>query len=145
MVVSHIQTDGTAQATGDLMRAMVEKYHTDMLPYVHLSLPEVFDLIKSVPFQADPVNYETLQRPNYTMTCTGLGGDCDDKSIALASYCRLLGIPCKFVAVRRADHAELHHVMCYVYLNRQWIPADPTYRVNALGRERERYAEYVTI
>ena len=145
MVVSHVQTDGKASTTGALMHLMVEKYHKDMLPYVHLGPVAAFDMVKAKPFKPDPPEAETLQRPLYTMNGTGLGGDCDDKAIAYASYCKLVGIPYLFVAVRRKDHDTLHHVMCYVYINGRWVQADPTYSFNALGREREQYAEYQVI
>lgn len=143
MVVSTVVTNGEARKTGGLMREMVEKYHRDMLPYAHLSLPQVYNLIKSIPFRPDPPDAETLMRPFYTMNGLGTGGDCDDKSIALASYCRLLGIPYRFVAVRRADEKLLHHVYLECYIADRWVHADPTYRFNRLGRERETYAEYV--
>lgn len=124
---------------------MVETYYRDMTPYAHLSLWEVFEKIKNLPFRPDPVEIETLQRPNYTMNMGGLGGDCDDKCIALASYCRMTGIPYRFVAVRRRGQQYLHHVLCQVYISGRWIHADPTYNFNTLGREREKYEEYVTI
>jgi transglutaminase-like putative cysteine protease len=145
MRVSHVQTDGAASSTGKLMHQMVELYCGDMLGYAHMGIVEVFDIVKRVPFKPDPEEFETLQRPMYTMGECGWGGDCDDKSIAFACYCRLAGIPYRFVAVRRADHETLHHVMCYVYIARKWIQADPTYSFNSLGHEREAYQEYVTI
>lgn len=145
MIQSIVYTDGTAQTTGRLMHQMVDAYHMDMVPYAHLPFSQVFALIKNLPFRDDPPMNETLMRPAYTMTMRGTGGDCDDKSIALASYCRLVGLPYRFVAVRRADQKLLHHVFLEVYINGKWIHADPTYRFNTLGREREPYAEYVVI
>lgn len=127
------------------MHRMVETYYRDMLPYAHLSLEQVYDIIKALPFRPDPENNETLMRPSYTMLMLGTGGDCDDKSIALASYCRLVGIPYRFIAVRRADQKTLHHVFLECYIRNKWIHVDPTYRFNTLGREREPYAEYVLI
>lgn len=145
MIITIKKTDGLAASTGPLMHEMVRKYHNDMLPYASLSLPEVFDLIKSIPFRPDPPDVEVLMRPSYTMSMTGPGGDCDDKSIALASYAYLLNIPYRFVAVRRADKKELHHVYTELYINNKWIHADPTYSFNTLGRKREGYAEYQII
>lgn len=113
----------------------------DMAPYGSLSLSDVFDIIKAIPFRPDPITEETLMRPLYTMNMQGSGGDCDDKSIALASYCQLTGIPWRFVAVRRFDRQSLHHVFLECYLYGRWINADPTYRFNTLGRQREPYVE----
>jgi len=139
------QTDGKAKTTGQIMKRVVLQYYKDMVPYAHLSLWEVFDIVKALPFRPDPQEVETLMRPLYTMTMSGTGGDCDDKAIALASYCELTGIPWRFVAVRRADQEMLHHVFVECYISNRWIHADPTYRFNTLGREREQYAEYVII
>lgn len=139
------------------MRQMVDKYYHDMSPYAHFTLREIFNAIKSIPFRPDPEDAETLQRPAYTMNQSGLGGDCDDKCIALASWLKLKGggynpndVPAKkydyrFVAVRRADYPCLHHVFCELYIMDRWIHADPTYKFNTLGREREQYNEYVII
>ena len=74
-----------ARQTGRLMHKMVAMFYFDMAPYVHLSYPDFYDLMKAIPFRADPDNAELLKRPLYTMHRIGPGGDCDDKSIAVAS------------------------------------------------------------
>lgn len=138
-------TTGDARETGALMHQMVDRYWVDMIPYSHLSFREVFSLIKNKPFRPDPPNVETLQRPAYTMQGTGLGGDCDCKSVALAAWCKATGYPYRFVAVRRKDRNTLHHVYCEVLINGKWVHADPTYTFNTEGRPREQYEEYVYI
>jgi len=145
MQIKYIETDGRAISTGPLMHDMVRRYYTDMEPYAHLSLFEIFDLIKNIPFRPDPPDVETLMRPSYTLNCQGTGGDCDDKSIALASWAYLKKIPYRFVAVRRPDKKDLHHVFPELYILGKWVHADPTYSFNTLGREREFYAERVII
>lgn len=137
MEITNITTDGRATSTGKIMRDMVERYHTDMLPYVHLSIRQIFDLIKNLPYRSDPPNVETLMRPAYTMTMRGTGGDCDCKALALASYARLFMIPYRFIAIRRPGRKTLHHVAVELYYNNEWIFADPTYSFNVLGRKRE--------
>lgn len=145
MQYSNVQTDGSARATGKLMRDMVNAYYLDMAPYAHLGLLEIFDVIRSIPFRDDPPWAETLQRPYYTMTETGAGGDCDDKAIALASWAKLKGIPWRFVAVRRHDKKLLHHVALELYILNNWVPFDATYNFNPPGRWREHYSEYQII
>jgi len=145
ITVTRTQTDGKATSTGPYMRSMVYAYHKDMVPWASLTLPEIFDTIKAIPFRPDPPNEETLMRPLYTMNGWGWGGDCDDKCICLASWAYLNAIPCRFVAVRRSDMPVLHHVVCELYIEGRWIHADPTYSFNTLGREREPYAEKVII
>jgi len=145
MVCINAITNGTAKETGQYMRKMVDRFHTDMAPYAHLSLFKIFSIIKNVPFHPDPPDNETVQRPLYTLQQQGSGGDCDDKCIALASWAKLNSIPYRFVAVRRPDMPRLHHVFCELWIEGKWLHADPTYRFNTIGREREHYAEYVVI
>lgn len=145
MRIVTVKTNGKAVVTGKLMRRMVDLYYKDMLPWAHLSTVEAFDTIKALPFRPDPPDRETLMRPAYTMSMTGYGGDCDDKCIAFASYCKLHNVPVRFVAVRRADMPTLHHVFCEIYLNNEWVNADPTYAFNTLGRQREAYAQRALI
>jgi transglutaminase-like putative cysteine protease len=140
-----ILTNGFARTTGDYMRQMVDRYHLDMAPYASLSLIEIFDLIKSIPYRPDPIDAEVLMRPYFTMNMLGYGGDCDDKTIALASYCRLVGITYRFMAVRSEGEKMLHHVFLQCYIRDKWITFDPTYSFNRFGRERKKYAEYVVI
>jgi len=140
-----VYTDGHVEKTGVYMRQMVDDFYTDMVPYASLSLIEIFDLIKNIPYRCDPEEAEVLMRPLYTMNMMGYGGDCDDKSIALASYCKLKNIPCKFVAVRSANRDTFHHVFCYIFIGSMWMAADPTYNFNSLGWQRKQYAEYAII
>ena len=142
MNITRIITDGKAATTGQYMRSMVDRFYLDMSPYADKSIFEVFDIIKSLPFVPDPADTELLMRPRYTLSG---GGDCDDKCIALAAYCKMVGIPYRFVASRRAGQPTLHHVFCEIFLNGKWIHADPTYNFNSLGREREPFAEYKLI
>lgn len=144
MQIETVHTNGKVKSTGPLMHKMVNMYYKDMLPWAHWSLPDIFDFIKALPFREDPPTEETLMRPLYTMTLQGWGGDCDDKSIALASWAKLNNIPYRFVAVRRVDRTSFHHVYSLLYIGGHWIHADPTYKFNMLGRKRE-YAQYAII
>jgi transglutaminase-like putative cysteine protease len=116
-----------------------------MAIYAYLSLPQIFDKIKSLPYRPDPIEEEVLMRPRFTMNNQGSGGDCDDKAIALASYAKCVGIPYRFIAVRKDSMPVLHHVYTELYVNGQWIWADCTYAFNNLGTPRESFAEYVII
>lgn len=140
-----VETNGKAVATGPYMHAMVNNYWRDMVPWGTLSLPEIFDRIKNIPYRPDPPTVETLMRPYYTMRGFGWGGDCDDKAIALASWAVINRIPYRFVAVRRQGMPTLHHVFTQLFVNGKWLSADTTYSVNTLGRERDVYVERVII
>lgn len=136
MKVTTRYTDGKATSTGPLMAQMVYSYWTDMLPWALLPFDDVFYLIASIPFHADPPDRELLQRPLYTLTMTGPGGDCDDKSIAMASWAFAADIPWQFVAIQRPDRDRLHHVYPELYIGGRWVPADATYAFNRPGTER---------
>lgn len=125
--------------TGRLMREVVNRHYRDVAAYATLSLPEIFDLVKSIPYRRDPKKpngkvTELLQRPAYTLARTGHGGDCDDKAMVLASWAKLNGIPFRFVAVGRAKNLPLHHVLVELYIQGNWVHVDPTYAGNVLGR-----------
>lgn len=145
IVINRISTDGSAKQTGVLMHGMVNRYYRDMLPYSKYSLGEIFDIVKSIPFREDPPYEETLQRPAYTMRNRAWGGDCDDKSICLASWAVLHGCPYEFIACRAFNKEALHHVYPEIFINGKWIICDATYPFNILGVERETYAEKTII
>ncbi len=134
----------------DLQQTATEMYRIafawaeDMAPYVTLSLQELFDFLKSIPFHADPDDMELLQRPWYTINEAGQGGDCDDKMICVGAYCHLRGIPFRFVAVSR-DQTPLHHVLTELYIQGHWQIFDPTYAFNVLGRPDSIYPQRVIL
>lgn len=140
-----VETNGKATATGPYMHAMVNTYWRDMIPWGTLSLPEIFNTIKNIPYRPDPPTVETLMRPYYTMRQLGWGGDCDDKAIALASWAYINRIPYRFIAVRKTGMRVLHHVFTQLLVNNKWMSADATYSVNTLGRERDVYEERIVI
>lgn len=126
-----------ARQTGKAMHKMAKQYASDMAPWAHLSLIEIFDTLKALPYYPDPQNNELVKRPYYTMVGVYAGGDCDDKAVALASWAILNGIPYRFIGVGRRTNSNikinLTHVYPMVYINSDWIIADATYNHNVLG------------
>jgi len=127
------------QQTASNMYRMAFAWADDMAPYASLNLQELFDLLKNIPFHADPADTEFLQRPWYTLTQSAVGGDCDDFAICVGAWATLRGIPFRFVAVSRSKNADLHHVLTELYLENRWIEFDPTYAFNVLGRPLQVY------
>ena len=132
-----------ARQTGRLMHRMVELYFFDMAPYASMSYPEFYDFMKNIPFNPDPENIELLKRPYYTVKRIGPGGDCDDKSIAVASWAKIAGIPYRFVGVgnkiSKNEKILLSHVYPELYIGGKWIPFDTTYSFNILGQTLPNY------
>lgn len=122
---------------------MVNEFYRDMAPYAALSYPDFYNLMKSLPFNPDPPNIELLKRPMYTMQRIGPGGDCDDKSIAIASWAKISGIPYRFVGVgvKRDNKSKilLSHVFPELYIGGKWNPFDATYGFNILGKTLVKY------
>ncbi len=122
------------QQTASEMYRLAYAFRDDMAPYATLSLQELFDLLKNLPWNADPTDTEFLQRPWFTLNQTGPGGDCDDKMICVGAWCNLLGIPFRFTAVSTTLKDPLHHVVTEMYIGGTWELFDPTYAYNVLGR-----------
>lgn len=122
--------------TSNEMYRLAFAWKEDMAPYASMSLSELFDKLKSIPFHPDPDDMEYLQRPWYTLGGYSRGGDCDDKAIATGAWANLHHIPFRFVAVQIEGNPtnDLHHVYTELYIQEKWIPFDPTYAFNVLGR-----------
>lgn len=120
------------------MRSMVEAHWRDMAPYVHLPITEAYENIKNIPWRADSIDGfddEVVMRPSYTMFEMGVGGDCDDKAVMMASYLKAAGYPWRFVAV---GDDKFEHVYVETQIDGQVVPLDATYPYNTFGLVRER-------
>lgn len=130
----HSRNLNNLQETATEMYRLADAWQNDMAGHATLSLPQLFDLLKNIPYQPDPPDEEFLQRPVYTLLRAGKGGDCDDKAIAAGAWAHLNGIPFRFVAVSNSLDKEVHHVYTEFHIRGQWFPFDPTYSFNVLGR-----------
>lgn len=129
--------------TGSLMKRLSMRYRSDVDPYMSMSLMQFYDLVKNIPYRPDPPGNEYLQRPYYTLTQTGGGGDCDDKSIVLGAYLANARIPFRFVAVGAQE--RLHHVITEAFVDGKWLHLDPTYSYNTFGQPLYRYKKRLLI
>lgn len=138
-----------AKQTGRYMHALVNKYYRDMAPWAVNSYPEFFRLMANIPFNPDPPDKELLKRPLWTMHQIGPGGDCDDKSIAVASWAKISGIPYRFVGVGmkvdRKIKILLSHVYPELFILGKWMPFDNTYAFNILGKPLIKYDKHVLL
>jgi len=127
------------------MYRMASAWKQDMAPHASLSLSEVFNLLKAIPYRPDPPDEEYLMRPFYTLRGLGAGGDCDDKAIASGAWANLNGLGFRFVAVSRSLEKPLHHVYTEMYIGGRWLTFDPTYSFNVLGRPMCEYPKRVVL
>ncbi len=126
--------------TGAEMARLAVAFREDMLPYANLGPQGVFDLLSGIPYHADPDSVEFLQRPYYTLSRSGGGGDCDDKAICVGAWASLNRYPFRFVAVSKSKAEPLHHVFAEIKIAGAWVPFDCTYVFNTLGAQRN-YAQ----
>lgn len=75
-------------------------------------------------YTRDVSGVETLQTPPVTMELEA--GDCDDKSVLLATLLESVGHPTRFVATGYRDPQSFSHVYVETLLGTKWIPLDAT-------------------
>jgi transglutaminase-like putative cysteine protease len=140
MIFKSIPLEGVHQ-TGKAMHRLAREYSFDMAPFASLSITELFDKIKNIPYVADPPGHELVQRPKFTLS---RGGDCDDKAVTAAAYFINRGIPYRFVAIGqggknpRTGKIPLTHVFVEYNIGGKWLVFDATYSYNILGQQIER-------
>lgn len=84
----------------------------------------IFNYVRDrVRYTLDPAGVETLSTPLRLMQIGQ--GDCDDKSVALASFLEATGHPTRFKAVG-FNGGELSHVYVETLLGTKWVPLDAT-------------------
>jgi len=85
----------------------------------------IFEFVRdSIRYVRDPLFYEAVAYPDQVLA---LGvGDCDDKSTLLAAMLESVGYLSRFVVTGYSDPSRPEHVYLQIYVNGQWIDADPT-------------------
>lgn len=79
-------------------------------------------------YNLDPNGVETLSTPDYLLKFRA--GDCDDKSILLATLLEANGYPTRFRAVG-FNGGELSHVYVETLIGDEWVPMDTTENLQA--------------
>ena len=128
-----------------LMRAIVRRYRADpnMIAYARqllIGVPQkdwmgeirkIFYFVRDrIRYVQDPNDVETLSTPDYLLANMNAGGDCDDKSVLLATLLEASGHPARFRAVG-FEGGALTHVYVETKLGERWIPLDTTESLDA--------------
>jgi transglutaminase-like putative cysteine protease len=126
-------------ATLVLMRALVKKFRRNptmrdlAISLVSQLRPRdwtgeiraLFEYVRDrIRYTKDVRHVETLQIPTVTMELEA--GDCDDKSILLATLLESIGHPSRFVAVGYQSPNKYSHVYVEAKVGSAWIPLDST-------------------
>lgn len=82
----------------------------------------------SIQYVMDPTNVERIQTADKTLELAA--GDCDDKSILLASMLEALGHPTRFMAIGFEPNVY-SHVYVETKIGNDWIPLETTEPVPA--------------
>jgi len=84
----------------------------------------VFNWVRdNIRYTRDIRNVETVQTPEVTLEVEQ--GDCDDKSVLLASLLESIGHPTRFIAVGFKQAGAYSHVLVQTRIGPRWIPLDP--------------------
>lgn len=87
-------------------------------------IQRLFNFVQTrIGYVRDIRGVETIQTPLYTLDIGS--GDCDDKSVLLATLIECIGHPTRFLAMGFAPE-NYCHVICEVYINGCWVSLDPT-------------------
>lgn len=129
---------GVAQTIAH-MRALVNQYKVNpeiiqrAISIVYLTPPKnehreleaLFNSVRdNIRYLRDVHNVETLSDP--LTTINRKVGDCDDKSVLLATLAESIGYPSRFVVAGYKPEKNYEHVYLQLWANNQWIDADPT-------------------
>jgi len=141
-----VENVNSAEEIGEIMREMVERYHRDMMPFYCLSVLEVYNYIKELPYRLEDGAFQILSRPAYCIHGLAPFVACANKSIMLASYMELKGIPYRFVLCNHKKGDQLDHVFLEILTkNKKWLKIDPTYSRYSLIAGPEPYVDSVRV
>ncbi len=132
--------------TAAAMYDLVEKFATDVKQFANLPLPKFFRKVANMPYKQDRAGREVVARPWWGMALARGGGiDCKKKSIIIAAWFRLRGIPFRFVgsSSKRVLFGKppIHHVFPQGYFcaddyGCEWRNVDATYPQNRLFQKK---------
>ena len=122
------------------MGRLAVEYATDMAPFASMSLPQVQELVRNIPYVRDPEGEEAVHRPWITLNGYGIGRDCDDKAVCIGAWAVLQGWSFKFLAAGNGD-GKTSPAFCHVFAVLQvpgmgWTWVDATYDYDRIGTHK---------
>ncbi|EMO96273.1 hypothetical protein [Leptospira interrogans] len=116
---------GSYQDTVEDVFRIAYLYPQDLGEYLHKSIFELYNLIRSLPYCPDPPGLETVSRFKFTRLPWFPIRDCDDKTIPILSWAIYHNVPCRAVVCGQA--VRPHHIYPELSLNGHWLTVDATY------------------
>lgn len=114
------------QYSRDLQDVYVKR-NGKLVPLTHLSILEMFDVVRKIPYRRDIKNIEVVARPLKIIASSPAGMDCKKKSILMSSFCRENNIPFRLIASSKRPDKRVHHVFPQALLNGMYKNIDATY------------------
>lgn len=117
--------------------AVVRKFVEDVLRYTNYSKNKIIDVIrifnflkKHIRFMKDIHKVETIKTPKHLIDelkqKNVVVGDCDDLSMLLASFLKVIGYPVRFVITATPNSLNYNHIFVEVKVDNSWYPLDLT-------------------
>ena len=115
--------------TGRAIYKHAEKFAGDLLPYGYhdLTLHEFYDLVRSIPYEENPVGYEFVVRPGFSLEDLNSPLDCKQKAVLIGAWLYANNIEWRLAAVSEQDDKEIHHVLVQANIKGSWKNIDATY------------------
>lgn len=128
------------QDTGAKMRWLSRRYAVDLWPWKNLSMGEIFNLLKKIPYREDSEfirDGELIVRPKYclNMAEAGLALDCKKKAICAMAWANLNNIPNALIAASETSNQKIHHCFVLMYPEGEPIVFDATLPTNKLNQK----------
>lgn len=121
------------EATGHEMRDTVERFYSDLGPYLAWPFSSWFDFVRLIPYVSDETRFperviELVPRPAFLLDRNLFPKiDCKKKAILIASWARGHGYPYRFLAVSSREDRLVHHVFPQIDFGNGWVTADATF------------------
>lgn len=149
IVKTYTQFLGDVQRTGREMLRLSRDYSADVAAFDCYTLPQFYNLVKSLTYKKDPPGIEHISRPAAILSKKSRYRDCDDKAVTVAAYLIRKNrkarngreiIPWRFVASALGGK-KLSHVFVEAMIDGRARVLDATYPRNILFAEKP-YTSY---
>lgn len=122
-----IQENSLRRTLKEVVR--LSDYTEDVEDYLPLSINQMFDVVRKIPYVPDPKHNEKVARPKYTIRD---GGDCDDKTVLFLAWLKAKGYDGGFSIV--SQKWTFSHIFPFVTINGKNIDLDATYEDGVIGK-----------
>ena len=96
-----------------------------------ISFEDYYDFVRKLPYKRDVAPIERVGRPRWIIdeiNTAGRGIDCKKKSVLIAAWLHLHGIPYRFIGSSNRADRQIHHIFPQADFGNGWINVDATYK-----------------